>query len=146
MKDVHEALRREGMRDAFGITNGMLGNGPLGDALRFRVSLAGRRTEGGACTCLLRVQLNSKGKWQGLDEVVKFLNCAPGVVEWDELTGNEPDFLVRVADMTTGPLTDRISRELEALPAVFNVTSLHIRRSGIVDNFEPEQFLCFDGD
>lgn len=146
MKDVHEALKREGMRDAFGITNGMLGDGPLGDALRFRVNLAGRRTEDGACTCLLRVHLNGKGKWKGLDEVAAFLNRTPGVVEWDELTGTEIDFLVRVADMTTGPLTDRICMELEALPAVLNVTSIHIRRSGIVDNFEPEQFLCFAGD
>lgn len=146
MKDVHEALKREGMRDAFGITNSMLGNGPLGDALRFRVSLAGRRTEGGACTCLLRVHLNGKEKWKGLDEIVAVLNRTPGVIEWDEITGTEIDFLVRIADINTGPLTTHISRELEALPAVFNVTSLHIRRSGIVDNFEPEQFLCFDGD
>lgn len=133
------------MRDAFGVTNGMLANGPLGEVLRFRISLEGRRTEEG-CTCLLRVHLNGKEKWRGKDEVVAVLNRMPGVVEWDELTGPEIDFLVRVADRLTGDLTEQISRELEVLPVVLNVTGLHVRRSGIVDNFEPEQFLCFDGE
>lgn len=151
MKDIHAALEAAGLPDALALTNRHLQEEPLAHVLRFRVNLPALRhlADGdpeAAGTCFLQVLLKNEQRWTGKNAFTAALSDIHGVVEWDEIGGNTTDFLVRVAGKSDGLLVDKVSKALESLPQVHAVTTLQIRRSGIVDNFDPEHFLRFDKD
>lgn len=71
------------------------------------------------------------------------LDTISGIIEWDEIGGKGTDYLIRVAYKADSLKTDEIIRRLEKHSLVKGVRTMQIRRSKILDNFQPEDFLCF---
>ena len=118
----------------------------LDDIVRLRVDLVPRRYSYGAGTCFLMVKLSRKGiaRYRSFQ---KELDDVRGVIEWDHIPGKNADYLVRVVgklgDAQMHFISEQIS-EIDNVAEVFAPAELTVTQSGIVDNFEPEDFLQFD--
>lgn len=142
MKEIHNILNEEDHKWPTGLTEEILDEGILGELLQYRVDIVPQRTNGAGGTCLVRVSLINSELWEKIDFVRAAIAEIEGVIEWDEVTGDF-DFLVRVADESKGELTARVCQTISKLDGVHEVRTINVRRSGVVDRFEPEDFLCF---
>jgi len=116
--------------------------------LTWRLDLPGLRYSNGAGTSFVMIKLKEKG----LDFYDKFesdiATKIPGVIEWDQIPGRSADYLVRIVGKVGDEQTLRISETINRLDNVQDVyipPELAITRSGVVDNFQPEDFLAFSG-
>lgn len=141
------------VKDLSGIVNNItdlrtadLHKGPFADAVRYRVDLNPLRYRSGAGTCFINVKLHKKGAEEYHAFETGILSVC-GIIEWDKISGDEVDYLVRIAGKVGDNLAEEIAEEVEKLP---NVKSANMNRdiviwkSGVVDSFEPDQFLEID--
>ena len=162
LTDIKAVVSQEAPKTAHWLNRTTLdGDGGIGELLKFRVALSPRRNfddadipedvtidfekQDVAGTCLIQIDaVENPGEYR--QDFFRFLSELPGVIEFDELSGEKPDYLIRVAHKSDNNLTDDILDEIQKHPIVAKTRSLHIRRSRIVDNFEPDDFLCFKDD
>lgn len=127
---------------------GEIDEGPLAEALRFRVDVSQKKYRDGAGTCFVSVKLKQNDDVH-YDQFEDAVNSVDGVVEWDQISGADVDYLVRVVGRVA---SDRAKSTMIALGKLQCVErSYHnpfvtIWKSGIVDNFSPEDFLEFSDD
>ncbi len=118
----------------------------LAELLTFRLNIAelrhGLPEEDVGGTCLLSVSVDAGEFFKDPEATRAAISTIYGVIEWDELTG-DTDFLVRVADKSGGVLAKSVISALYDVPCVEKVKTINIRKSVIVDNFDPEHFLHF---
>ncbi|MEJ6399550.1 hypothetical protein [Yoonia sp. 208BN28-4] len=142
---VVKALKDAGFSGADSIQDAHLVE-KLSQIVRLRVDLKPLRYSYGAGTCFLMVKLNRKGiiHYRAFQ---KGLSNVPGVIEWDHIPGKNADYLVRVVGKLGDTQMHYISEEISALDNVADVfapAELTVTKSGVVDNFAPEDFLQFD--
>lgn len=69
------------------------------------------------------------------------IKTIPGVIEWDQVRGDDFDYLLRVVNLGNSL---SIKEPIMDLPSVKSASfsRIHIMKSGIVDNFSPDDFLA----
>jgi len=118
----------------------------LSAIMKLRVDLRPARYPYGAGTCFLMVKLEKKGM-PAYKAFQRALQNAPGIIEWDHIPGRNADYLIRVVGKVGDPQMHYISAYIERMDNVKDVYAppeLTVAMSGVVDNFQPEDFLKFD--
>jgi len=143
--DIVKELQKQGFKNANSIKDDHI-NEIVDRVLRRRIDMAPKRYIYGSGTCFLMVKLKEKsmGHYKAFQQDIKGVD---GVIEWDHIPGRNADYLVRVVGKLGDPQMHVISDELSKRPNVKEVYAppeLTIAKSGVVDNFEPEDFLNFD--
>lgn len=117
--------------------------GALADVLRWRIDISQLKYDGGAGTSFVSVKLKNPTR-ENCDFFEKEIFDVDGVIEWDQVSGFEIDYLVRVA----GPVSsDRAFEVKECIGRIKYVQSsvmsekVTILKSGVVDNYGPDDFL-----
>lgn len=142
---VVKALKDVGFPNADSLTEDHL-IWVLRDVIRLRADLKPNRYSYGSGTSFLKVKLQNKGM-RRYKAFQKALETVAGVIEWDHIPGRDADYLVRVVGKLGDPQMHVISEAIGAMDnvaEVFAPAELTIANSGVVDNFEPEDFLKFD--
>jgi len=118
----------------------------LSSVLRLRADLKPNRYSYGSGTSFLMVKLKQKGMPR-YKTFQKDLEGVAGVIEWDHIPGRNADYLIRVVGKLGDPQMHVISETISGMANVAEVyapAELTIAKSGVVDNFQPEDFLKFD--
>ncbi|WP_143089858.1 hypothetical protein [Tropicimonas isoalkanivorans] len=118
----------------------------LGSVIRLRVDIKPARYPFGAGTSFLMVKLREKGM-PAYKSFQKALQDVPGVIEWDHIPGRNADYLIRVVGKVGDPQMHHISAcigKMSNVQDVYAPPELTVAKSGVVDNFVPEDFLKFD--
>lgn len=162
LADIYPLIAQEGGSKPGGVNKGMLvGDGIIGRLVCYRVSLSPKRhsekvemTKGDpsseevkatAGMCFLEVFAVGNAH-PHRESFFELLEAIDGIIEWDEIGGKGTDYLIRVAYKSDSPKTDNVIRALQKHPLVERARTLQIRRSKVVDNFHPDDFLCFADD
>lgn len=162
LTDIKVAVAKEAPKTGHWVNRSVLErDGYIGRLVKFRVALSPRRNfddadipeevdvdferEDVAGTCLIHVDAVENPAEHRYD-FFQFLDDLPGVIEWDEFSGDDPDYLIRIARKSDGKGVDDILKAIQEHPIVAGARTMHIRRSRIVDNFKPDDFLCFSDD
>jgi hypothetical protein len=159
LSDIYPRIAQEGGSKPQGVTKGMLGDdGIIGRLIRYRVALSPMRhaetvkkIDGDpsskevrevAGMCFIAVKAVGKA-YLHRESFFEMLDTIGGIIEWDEIGGDGQDYLIRIAHQSESPKTDQIVRMLTEHPIVESTRTMQIRRSRVLDNFEPDDFLCF---
>jgi len=162
LTDIYPFISQEGGSKPQGVSKDMLvGEGIIGRFVRYRVSISPKRhaekieriegdpsseeTKEVAGVCLIEVKAVGLAH-QHRESFFDLLETIDGIIEWDEIGGPGTDYLIRAAYQSESPKTDQIIRKLMNHPIVESTRTLQIRRSKVVDNFQPDDFLCFADD
>lgn len=157
LSDIYPHIAQEGGSKPQGVTRGMLvGDGIIGRLVRYRVALSPMRhaetleddadgTEEISGMCFIVVKAIGK-LHPHRASFFEFLETIEGIIEWDEIGGDGTDYFIRVAHQSESPKTDEIVEQLSAHPIVETTRTMQIRRSRILDNFKPDNFLHFADD
>jgi hypothetical protein len=142
---VVKALRDDGFANANSLTDDHL-IWVFSNVIRLRADLKPNRYSYGSGTSFLKVKLVSKGmrRYKAFQTA---LETVAGVIEWDHIPGRDADYLVRVVGKLGDPQMHVISEAIammDNVAEVFAPAELTIANSGVVDNFQPEDFLKFD--
>ena len=123
-----------------------LEQGEFAEAVKFRLALSQGHDGSNAATCMVEVKLRSNDEAMQTDFQSEIASIS-GVLEWDLISGGT-DYFVRIAaghgDQRAFRIVENICK-LASVRTANTSASFTIWKSGIVDNFSPDDFLEIEG-